>query len=55
MALATEVQPVSGMLVTVLLGVAGVAGLTRHRRSEPAARSVSRAGGTVLAAPDCGS
>ena len=47
-ALVTEVQPVSGMLVTVLLGVAGVAGLTRHRRSEPATRSVSRASGTVL-------
>jgi Major Facilitator Superfamily len=47
-ALVTEVQPVSGMLVTVLLGVAGVVGLTRHRRSEPAARRVSRSGGTVL-------
>jgi len=42
-ALVTEVQPVSGMIVTVLLGVVGVAGLARHRRSEPAIRAVARA------------
>jgi predicted MFS family arabinose efflux permease len=47
-ALATEVQPVSGMIVTVLLGVAGVAGLTRHRRSEPAVRAMKARSGSVL-------
>ena len=55
-ALVTGVHPVSGMLVTVLLAVAGVAGLTRHRRSEPAVlgkpgRSVARTSGTVLRSP----
>jgi hypothetical protein len=47
-ALATGVQPISGMIVTVLLGVAGVAGLTRHRRSEPPFRGVERRSGSVL-------
>jgi len=47
-ALATEVQPVSGMIVTVLLGVAGVAGLTRHRCSEPTVRAVERRSASVL-------
>jgi MFS family permease len=47
-ALATEVQPISGVIVTVLLGVVGVAGLTRHRRSEPAVRTVERRSGSVL-------
>lgn len=47
-ALATEVQPVSGMIVTVLLGVAGVAGLTRQRRSEPAVRAVERRSASAL-------
>jgi hypothetical protein len=46
--LVTEVQPVSGMIVTVLLGVVGVVGLSRHRRSEPAVRSIERRSGSVL-------
>jgi MFS family permease len=36
------------MLVTVLLGIAGVVGLTRHRRSEPAVRAIERRSGSVL-------
>lgn len=47
-ALVTGVHPVSGVLVTVLLAVAGVAGLTRHRRSEPVVSGVARRSGTVL-------
>jgi Major Facilitator Superfamily len=47
-ALATEFQPISGMIVTVLLGAAGVAGLTRHRRSEPAVRAVQARSRSVL-------
>ena len=47
-ALVTEFRPVTGVLVTLALSAAGVAGLTRHRRSEPPARNVSRGGGTVL-------
>jgi MFS family permease len=47
-ALATEVQPISGMIVTVLLGLAGVAGLSRHRRSEPAVRAVGARSRSVL-------
>ncbi len=50
-ALATEVHPVSGMLATLLLSIAGVAGLTRHRRSEPAVSGVARRSGTVLRSP----
>jgi len=50
-ALVTEFRPVSGVLVTLALSVAGVAGLTRHRRSEPPARNVSRGGGSVLRSP----
>jgi hypothetical protein len=47
-ALATEFQPISGMIVTVLLGAAGVAGLTRHRRSEPTVRAVQARSRSVL-------
>jgi hypothetical protein len=47
-ALVTFVQPVSGLLVTLALSLAGVAGLTRHRSSEPPAPSSARACGTVL-------
>jgi hypothetical protein len=47
-ALVTEVQPISGMLVTVLLGVVGVVGLSRHRRSEPPVRPVERRSRSVL-------
>ncbi len=47
-ALASDFRPVSGLLVTLVLSVAGVAGLTRHRQSEPPARSASRATGAVL-------
>ncbi|HYS31967.1 MAG TPA: MFS transporter [Streptosporangiaceae bacterium] len=49
--LVTEVQPVSGVLAAVVLSVAGVAGLTRQRRSQPdvlptsRGRSVLRSGG----------
>ena len=50
-ALATEVHPVSGMLVTVLLAAAGVAGLTRHRQSEPPVRTVARDTASVLRRP----
>jgi hypothetical protein len=47
-ALATEVQPFAGMIVTVLFGVVGVAGLTRHRRSEPAVHEIKARKGSVL-------
>jgi hypothetical protein len=47
-ALVTAVQPVSGLLVTLALSLAGVVGLTRHRSSEPPAHSSARASGTVL-------
>ena len=47
-ALVTSVQPVSGLLVTLALSLAGVVGLTRHRSSEPPAHSSARASGTVL-------
>jgi MFS transporter len=50
-ALVTSVQPVSGLLVTLALSLAGVVGLTRHRSSEPPAHSVARASGTVLRSP----
>jgi Major Facilitator Superfamily len=55
-ALATDVHPVSGMLVTVLLAAAGVAGLTRHRQSEPtvpgrSGRTVARDTASVLRSP----
>ncbi len=49
--LVTEVQPVSGMLATVVLGLVGVVGLTRHRRSEPAVRTVARGTASVLRNP----
>jgi len=47
-ALVTGVRPVSGVLAAVLLSVAGVAGLTRQRRSEPAALPAARADESVL-------
>jgi Major Facilitator Superfamily len=50
-ALVTGVHPVCGMLATLLLSIAGVAGLTRHRRSEPAVSGVARRSGTVLRSP----
>ncbi len=50
-ALVTEFRPVSGVLVTLALSVAGVAGLTRHRRSEPHPRPVSRGSGSLLRSP----
>ncbi len=55
-ALATAVQPASGMLATVVLSIAGVAGLTRHRRSEPPVPGTSGRGltcrpGSVLRSP----
>jgi len=55
-ALVTGVHPVSGMLATLLLSIAGVAGLTRHRSSEPAVSAQrgsggARRSGTVLVNP----
>src|SRR5262245_21088251 len=47
-ALVTEVQPIIGMLVTVLLGVVGVIGLSRHQRSEPPVRAIERRSRSVL-------
>jgi predicted MFS family arabinose efflux permease len=47
-ALASGFSPVSGVLVTLVLSLAGVAGMIRHRGSEPPARRVSRGSGTVL-------
>jgi MFS family permease len=47
-ALVTEVQPISGMIVTVLLGVLGVIGLSRHQRSEPPVRAIQRRSRSVL-------
>lgn len=47
-ALVTDLRPVSGLLVTLALSLAGVAGLTRHRRSEPPRRSAAHGGATVL-------
>lgn len=52
-ALVTGVQPVSGVLATVFLSVAGVAGLTAQRRSEPAVLPASRARGWPCAAAGC--
>lgn len=50
-ALVTGVQPVSGLLATLTLSLAGVAGLTRHRASEPPVRTVVHGRGTVLRSP----
>ncbi len=47
-ALATHFHPIAGVLVTAALSVAGVAGLTRQRRSEPPAAVSSHARGTGL-------
>ncbi|HEY5987990.1 MAG TPA: MFS transporter [Streptosporangiaceae bacterium] len=47
-ALATHFHPVAGVLVTGALSVAGVAGLTRQRRSEPPVAVSTRARGTAL-------
>jgi predicted MFS family arabinose efflux permease len=47
-ALATAVRPVSGLLATLALSLAGVVGLTRHRASEPPVRTPVRGRGTVL-------
>jgi len=50
-ALVTLVRPVAGVLVTAALSVAGVIGLTRQRRSEPAAAATTRARGSALSSP----
>jgi predicted MFS family arabinose efflux permease len=50
-ALVTGVRPVFGVLAAVVLSVAGVAGLTRQRRSEPAARPAVHGRGSVLRSP----
>jgi hypothetical protein len=47
-ALVTGVLPVSGLLATLALGLAGVMGLTRHRASEPPARRITRHSASVL-------
>ncbi len=47
-ALVTGVRPVSGLLVALAFSLAGVAGLTRHRASEPPVRGDAHGGGTVL-------
>ena len=50
-ALAAGVSPVAGVLVTAALSVAGVAGLTRQRGSEPPAAPVTRTYGPALRSP----
>jgi MFS family permease len=47
-ALAAGLSPVAGVLITAALSVAGVAGLTRQRRSEPPAAPVTRSCGPAL-------
>lgn len=47
-ALVTGIRPVSGLLVTLALSLAGVVGLTKHRQSEPPVRGQGRGGVTVL-------
>ncbi len=47
-ALATGFRPVTGVLITAALGVAGVAGLTRQRRTEPPTVPARRGAGSVL-------
>ena len=47
-ALATGFHPVTGVLVTGALAVAGVAGLTRQRRTEPPAVPAQRGAGSAL-------
>jgi Major Facilitator Superfamily len=48
LALVAHFHPVAGVLATAALSVAGVAGLTRQRRTEPPAAPASRARGTAL-------
>jgi len=50
-ALVTGVQPVSGLLVTLALSLAGVIGLTRNRATEPPVRARARGGATALRSP----
>ncbi len=50
-ALAAGFKPVAGVLVTAALSVAGVAGLTRQRRSEPPAAPATRAQAPPLRSP----
>jgi predicted MFS family arabinose efflux permease len=50
-ALAAGLSPVAAVLVTAALSVAGVAGLTRQRRSEPPATPVTRLYGPALRSP----
>jgi MFS family permease len=46
--LATGFHPVTAVLITAALGVAGVAGLTRQRRTEPPAMPAQRGTGSAL-------
>lgn len=50
-ALAGGFHPVAGVLVTAVLSVAGVVGLTRQRHTEPPAVPVTRAHAPVLRSP----
>ena len=50
-ALAAGLSPVAGVLITAALSVAGVAGLTRQRRSEPPAAPLTRTYGPALRSP----
>jgi len=50
-ALAAGLTPVAGLLVTAALSVAGVAGLTRQRRSEPPPAPAIRSRGPALRSP----
>ena len=50
-ALAAGFTPVAGVLATAALSVAGMAGLTRQRRSEPAAAPATRAHAPALRSP----
>jgi MFS family permease len=50
-ALAAGFTPVAGVLVTAALSVAGVAGLTGQRRTEPPAAPVTRTHGPALRSP----
>jgi MFS family permease len=50
-ALAAGATPVAGVLVTAALSVAGVAGLTAQRRTEPPAAPVTRTYGPALRSP----
>ncbi|HEX9357928.1 MAG TPA: MFS transporter [Streptosporangiaceae bacterium] len=50
-ALAVGFKPVTGVLVTAALSIAGVLGLTRQRRSEPPAAPVTRTPAPALRSP----